>query len=99
MSRAVQELSLNSDNALSMVYAANTLYFLQYRSLDINSITAEFASVGSEYILALGCIRVEPNIAVPQQLRALSVLSMIDNAPLPGKLIHFKIDIYIYPLF
>ncbi len=83
MSRAIEGIVLSAGNAISMAYAANTLYVSQYSQLKVHSFTAEFASVDSDDLLALGCIEIIPDIVTPTQLRSLSVV-LIENQPLPG---------------
>ena len=67
-----------------MSYAANTLFIAQFSSLSISFITAEFANIGSEYVLAMGTVEIKPDpLPNPVQFRDLSVI-LIDNQPLPG---------------
>ncbi len=85
ISRSAQAIELSSTNLISIAYGANTLYLAQYSQLEVKSISAEFASVTSDRVFALGSIAVDgPDNIILNNLRSLSVV-VIDNQPLSGK--------------
>ena len=85
ITRSVQDIELSATNLISIAYGASTLYLAQYSQLEVKSISAEFASVNSDRVFALGSIAIDgPDNIILKNLRALSVV-VIDNQPLPGK--------------